>query len=279
MAAFVSAGTIAAVAAPTVAAESKPQPAPLIECPPGWTDVGDGYGGVWCATSQSCPSGTWQDNGNGVVDYGECKIGAGAANNTTPQWDYSTNPGQPATTPAPTDPPSVPQTTTPPPPATQPGTPAPTQPPSGTTPAGTTPATAAPAPTDAPDTTAAPLNPNPTLVTTPEPSEPPPSDPALTITVAEVLCNGLIHVEYDTGANPAPADEASHLVVFNPSMNAVDFHAAEFTGQTPNGSFTFEQLGSVDDTYRVFITVVFDPATPGSLALTSWADAAVRPDC
>lgn len=276
LATIVSAGAIAAIA-PTIRAQEQPQPAPFIECPPGWTDVGDGYGGLWCATSPTCPSGTFQDaNGNGTWDYGECKIGAGAAAGTTPQWDYSTNPGQPAT-PAPTNPPSLPQTTTPPPPATQPGTSPATQPP-----AGTAAPTAGPAATAAPVTTAAPVNPDPTLVPTPDLTDPadlPPSEPTLTITVAEVLCNGLIHVEYDTGANPAPADETTHLVVFNPSMNAVDFHIAEFAGQAPNGSFAFEQLGSIEDSYRVFVTVVFDPATPGSVSLTGWADAVVRPDC
>jgi hypothetical protein len=273
MAAIVSAGTVAAIA-PTISAGDLPTPAPLIECPPQWYDVGDGYGGFWCMTTLSCPSGTFVDhNANGTVDYGECMIGQNAAQGTTPTWDYGTNPGQVTTSPPATDPPvtapppTTPAATTP---ATEPAPPAPTQ------------APAAPAPTEAPATTAAPINPDPTLVPNLDPTDPvdlPPSEPTLTITTAEVLCNGLIHVEYDTAANPAPADETSHLIVFNPSANAVDFHVSEFTGQGPNGSFTFEQLGSVDDSYRVFVTVVFDPATPGSESLTTWADAAVAADC
>ena len=276
-AAIVSAGTIAALA-PTIRAEQKPQPAPLIECPPSWVDVGDGYGGYWCEQTWTCPSGTWQDhNGDGSVNYGECMIGTGAASGTTPTWDYSTNPNQPPTTAPPTAAPSVPQTTVP---ATAPpATPAP-----GTTPPADPTATDAPAPTaaatDAPAATAAPINPNPTLVPTPaDAAEVVDSEPALTITSAEVLCNGLIHVEYETAASPAPAERASHLVVFNPSQNVVDFHVAEFTDQVPNGSFAFEQLGSVEDSYRVFVTVVFDPSTPGSVSLTSWAEAAAAPGC
>ena len=265
---LVAVATVAGVGAnaPTISASSQPALGPLVECPADWIDVGDGYGGFWCETSWSCPSGTFVDhNGNGTVEYGECMIGPNASDGTTPGGQPTTSP--PATSPPPPSTPSTPAATSP---ATPPATPAPANP------------TEPPAPTDAPATTAVPINPNPTLVPSldvTDPADLPPSDPALTITVAEVLCNGLIHVEYDTAANPAPADETSHVVLFNPSAHAVDFHVAEFTGQGPNGSFTFEQLGSVDDTYRVFVTVVFDPTTPGSVSLTSWADAAVRPDC
>jgi hypothetical protein len=57
-------------------------------------------------------------------------------------------------------------------------------------------------------------------------------------------------------------------VVLNPSSNPADFHVVETVGNQANGSFTFEQPGSVADSYRLFVIAAFDPANPdGPLAV------------
>jgi len=89
----------------------------------------------------------------------------------------------------------------------------------------------------------------------------------------------MIHVEYATTANPEPLTDADHLVVFNPTSNPVDFHVVETVGNAPNGSFTFEQLGSIDDTYRVFVITLFDSADLEGPKLIDEADVLLAPGC
>ena len=101
----------------------------------------------------------------------------------------------------------------------------------------------------------------------------------LDITASQINCDGTIHVEYATTATPEPPTAADHLVVFNPTSNPADFHVVETFGNAPNGSFTFEQLGSVDDTYRVFVIALFEPTNLEGLKLVDQADVLFAPDC
>jgi hypothetical protein len=262
-----SAGALG-MAVPAMADDSAPIPDRLfIECPGGYTDLGDGQGNPMCVPtdSQFCP-GSWTDsNGDGDVayDYGECYYTGGEL-----------YPGGPPGGGAPTNPPTLPVTTPPPPPPTSPPAtqPPPTQPPPTQAPATQAPATQAsatqPQPTQSPAT-------QPPATTEPLPL----SDPTITITAAEVACDGMIRVEYETAANPAPADDVSHLILFNPISNPIDFHVTEFTSRDPHGTYTFEELGSAEDSYRVFVTIVFDPDDPDEVALTDWADATVVDGC
>ncbi len=95
-----------------------------------------------------------------------------------------------------------------------------------------------------------------------------PSQYSVTVTRAEVGCDGTIRVEYNTVAIPEPPLAASHVVVFNPVANAADFHVVETVGNPANGSFTFEQPGQIPGSYRLFVVAAFDPANPaGPLAV------------
>ena len=110
-------------------------------------------------------------------------------------------------------------------------------------------------------------------------SAPAPSQYTVTVTHAEVSCDGTIHVEYDTVAIPEPPAAANHLVVFNPSADPADFHVVETTGNPANGSFTFEQLGQVPGSYRLFVVAAFDPINPAGPLAVDQADVLPAPGC
>jgi hypothetical protein len=102
---------------------------------------------------------------------------------------------------------------------------------------------------------------------------------AVNVTAARVECDGRIHVEYDTIAQPQPPLAANHLVVFNPFSNPTDFHVVETQGNPANGSFTFEELGSIEDGYRVFVVADFDPASEAGPVAVDQADVLAAPGC
>jgi hypothetical protein len=99
------------------------------------------------------------------------------------------------------------------------------------------------------------------------------------VTSAQVDCDGTIHVEYDTVADPQPATASNHLVVFNPSSNRVDFHVVETVGNPANGSFAFDEAGSIEDSYRVFVIVQFDAVNPGGPVAVDQVDVLPAAGC
>lgn len=107
----------------------------------------------------------------------------------------------------------------------------------------------------------------------------PPEGYTLDIGAAQINCDGTIHVEFATTATPEPPNPADHLVVFNPTSNPLDFHVVETVGNAPNGAFVFEQIGSVDDTYRVFVIALFEPTNLEGPKLVDQADVLLSPDC
>jgi len=126
----------------------------------------------------------------------------------------------------------------------------------------------------------------PTTTSDPEETSPADTSPGgpseqytLDITAAQINCDGTIHVDYATTATPEPATAADHLVVFNPTSNPADFHVVETVGNAPNGSFAFEQLGSIDDTYRVFVIALFEPTNLDGPKLVDQTDVLLSPDC
>lgn len=110
-----------------------------------------------------------------------------------------------------------------------------------------------------------------------------PGDPSeqytLDVTAAQINCDGTIHVEFATTATPEPPNAADHLVVFNPTSNPLDFHVVETVGNAPNGAFVFEQLGSIDDTYRVFVIALFEPTNLEGPKLVDQTDVLLAPEC
>ncbi|MDQ3542916.1 MAG: hypothetical protein M3431_03485 [Actinomycetota bacterium] len=122
---------------------------------------------------------------------------------------------------------------------------------------------------------------NPSEETAPSDTSPggPAAEYTLDITAAQINCDGTIHVEYATTATPEPPNAADHLVVFNPTSNPVDFHVVETVGNAPNGAFVFEQLGSIADTYRVFVIALFEPTNLDGPKLVDQTDVLLAPNC
>ena len=122
---------------------------------------------------------------------------------------------------------------------------------------------------------------NPSEETAPSDTSPggPAAEYTLDITAAQINCDGTIHVEYATTATPEPPNAADHLVVFNPTSNPVDFHVVETVGNAPNGAFVFEQLGSIADTYRVFVIALFEPENLEGPKLVDQTDVLLAPNC
>ncbi len=122
---------------------------------------------------------------------------------------------------------------------------------------------------------------NPSEETAPSNTSPggPAAEYTLDITAAQINCDGTIHVEYATTATPEPANAADHLVVFNPTSNPVDFHVVETVGNPANGAFTFEQLASIADTYRVFVITLFEPENLEGPKLVDQTDVLLAPNC
>jgi hypothetical protein len=105
------------------------------------------------------------------------------------------------------------------------------------------------------------------ISTTESPTEhdaPLPSESAYTveINIAQVNCDGMIHVEYSTTADPPPAGPANHIVMFSPTGSPASFTVVETADNAPEGSFVFDGPGAPDLTYRVFVIGLFEPANP-----------------
>lgn len=99
------------------------------------------------------------------------------------------------------------------------------------------------------------------------------------VTFAVVECDGTIHVEFDTVASPQPETASNHLVVFNPASNPVDFHVVETKGNPANGSFEFEDAGSVEDSYRVYVIAQFDAVNPDGPVAVDHVDVLPATEC
>lgn len=110
---------------------------------------------------------------------------------------------------------------------------------------------------------------------------PPASEPeySLVIDVAQVECDGTIHVQYSTTADPTPATLAGHIVMFNPTTDPTAFTVVETSDNAANGSFAFDGPGAPDLTYRVFVIGLFDPVDPDGPKLIDQADVAVVDGC
>jgi hypothetical protein len=106
-----------------------------------------------------------------------------------------------------------------------------------------------------------------------------PAQYSVTVTRAEVGCDGIVRVEYDTVAIPEPLLTANHLVVFNPSAAPADFDVVETTGNPANGSFTFEQPGQIAASYRLFVVAAFDPVNPAGPLAVDQVDVLPAPGC
>jgi hypothetical protein len=120
----------------------------------------------------------------------------------------------------------------------------------------------------------------PTTLAADGPSQPS-SEPEYTVEInlAHVNCDGTIHVEYATTADPAPAAPANHIVMYNPTTSPAAFTVVETADNAPNGSFAFDGPGAPDLTYRVFVIGLFDPANPDGPKAIDEADVVLVGSC
>jgi hypothetical protein len=111
---------------------------------------------------------------------------------------------------------------------------------------------------------------------------PDPWDPeavSVDIALAQVECDGTIHVEFATVASPDPGWPADHVVMFNPVDNPAELHAFESSGNPANGAFTFEQPGTATGTYRVLVVGLFDPEITEGVKAIDEAETVPAPAC
>jgi hypothetical protein len=178
----------------------------------------------------------------------------------TPPTDITVVPPAPPITP-PTDitvvPPAPPLTlppdvtVVPPPPLTLPGG-LPTNPDDATTEPGTATADATTSPAAGSDESGAANGAN-----VRQPWEP--DQLSVDITLAQVQCDGTIHVEFGTVASPDPGWTTNHLVLLNPIDNPTQLEAFESPDNPANGTYVFEQPAVATETYRVLVVALFDP--------------------
>jgi hypothetical protein len=96
---------------------------------------------------------------------------------------------------------------------------------------------------------------------------------------AEVACDGTIHVEYSTTADPPTDALTNHLVMVNPTDDPTAFTVVETAANPANGSFVFDGPGAPALTYRVFVIGLFDPIDPDGPKAIDQADVAVVEGC
>jgi hypothetical protein len=133
-----------------------------------------------------------------------------------------------------------------------------------------TPTTLAPAP---PTTTQPPLTPV-------EVSEPVvPSEPYLQILAAAVECDGSVNVVYQTGADPALAGTAEHIVSFSPVAVPTLAFSQRLVGQPLNGDFAVDVPTPGVDRYLVFVVADLEPTSADGVLLVDEALAMPPTDC
>lgn len=103
--------------------------------------------------------------------------------------------------------------------------------------------------------------------------------PRLEVLSARVGCDGVLRIEFETAAVPAPAPTADHIIVVNPVLNPTSFAVQEIVDQVPNGQFSVDLQATVPEAYRVFVIANFDSDNPDGVALVDQGDAAVDIGC
>jgi hypothetical protein len=86
-----------------------------------------------------------------------------------------------------------------------------------------------------------------------------PDQLSVEITLAQVQCDGTIHVEFGTVASPDPGWTTNHLILFNSNSDPAELHAVESAGNPANGTYVFEHPAAATETYRVLVVALFDP--------------------
>lgn len=116
--------------------------------------------------------------------------------------------------------------------------------------------------------------------TTPSAGQPS-AEPVYTLVIdrAQINCDGTIHVEYTTTAEPALAVAANHIVMYNSMSSPAEFKVVETEGNPQNGSFVFDDPGVLDQTYRLFVIGLFEPAEPDGPKAIDQADVVLVGGC
>jgi hypothetical protein len=99
------------------------------------------------------------------------------------------------------------------------------------------------------------------------------------IALAQVKCDGTIHLEFNTVASPDPGWTANHVVMFDAVSSPAELHAVESTGHPANGAFVFEQPGTATETYRVLVVALFDPDNTDGAKAIDEAETVPAPSC
>jgi hypothetical protein len=89
----------------------------------------------------------------------------------------------------------------------------------------------------------------------------------------------MLHVSYETGANPQLAPENEHVVMFSPASNPAAVMSQRLVGRAVNGTFTIDLQAPGIEAYRVFVVADFEPANLDGVALVDEADAPAPTDC
>jgi hypothetical protein len=105
-----------------------------------------------------------------------------------------------------------------------------------------------------------------------------PVEPYLEITSAAVDCAGLVHVEYETGANPEPAETTEHMVMVSPVDDPATVVTQRLVEQATNGQFVLDIPTSAVP-QRIVIVADFEPANPEGIILVDEANAVPADDC
>lgn len=99
------------------------------------------------------------------------------------------------------------------------------------------------------------------------------------ITSATVDCAGMVHLTYETGANPDLAESTEHVVMFSPASDPTAVTARRLASRPTDGVFTVDLQAPIPEAYRVFVVADFAPADPDNALLADDADAPAPADC
>ena len=106
-----------------------------------------------------------------------------------------------------------------------------------------------------------------------------PVAPFVTITASTIDCTGLVHLTYDTGADPAPAPDAEHVVMVSPVSDPSAVTSYRLVDRAVTGTFTVDLQGSAAVPYLVLVVADFEPDNANGIVLVDEAVTVVPADC
>ena len=136
--------------------------------------------------------------------------------------------------------------------------------------------------TELPDTpaTTTPTAPDSTPTDAPQPPNGPAQvAPFVRVTAASVECDGSVRITYETGAAPALAPLADHVVMISPASNPAAVMSQRLIGREVDGTFELDLQAPAAEGYHVFVVADFEPASVDGVILVDEADAPAPTNC